>query len=350
MTDPAWGIRVLGVSGAAVIAVLLGLDQLPRWPDAAHLIASAVCAGAAAVFAVLPVSRSRRVVDLVLPVGPLVGAVNITVAMRVVDSATAALALSLLYVWLVLFYALYGRRWQSVCALGLAGLGMAVGLWEQLGGTPTLVYAVTTLAVLSVASVLVTVVSEQVRRASTTDALTGALSRRGLEQLARDFAWRQRSRSSTVAVVVLDLDGFKTYNDAHGHAAGDDLLVRAVAAWREALPPGSLLARTGGDEFVALVAEQRCGPAARDGQPGGRPEAPLERLLAGLRRAAPEGVRASAGAATWAVGTTLESATTTADEAMYADKGRRRGEGVPAPRPVPAAEGTAVTTTRTPPS
>lgn len=319
VTDPAWGIRALGVSGAAVIAALLGTDQLPAFPDLAHIASVLACLTGAAAFAWLPQRGSPRLMAVLVPLGPVIGTTNLTVAMRVVDSGSTALAMSLLYVWVVIFYGLYGKRWHTAFAVALSGVGLCTGLWEQLGGLRATVFASTSLVVLAVSAVIMTAVSEQVRAASTTDALTGAVSRRGLTERAPGFALRHRGRHRGVAVVVLDLDGFKTYNDVHGHAAGDALLVEAVRAWRRVLPATSLLARTGGDEFVALVTTSAVGAAA-DAD-----------LLDDLRRAAPDGVRASAGSAPWPVGTTLESAVHEADRAMYLDKGDRRRGAVAAP-------------------
>ena len=51
----------------------------------------------------------------------------------------------------------------------------------------------------------------------------------------------------------MDIDGLKAVNDTHGHAAGDRMLIGVARAASAALRGGDLLARTGGDEFVAVV-------------------------------------------------------------------------------------------------
>jgi diguanylate cyclase (GGDEF)-like protein/PAS domain S-box-containing protein len=59
----------------------------------------------------------------------------------------------------------------------------------------------------------------------------------------------------SLAVVFLDLDGFKLINDVHGHDIGDELLIALSALMKEALREGDSLARIGGDEFVAVLAD-----------------------------------------------------------------------------------------------
>ena len=60
-------------------------------------------------------------------------------------------------------------------------------------------------------------------------------------------------RGQRLAVVFLDLDGFKTVNDKHGHEAGDQLLIALSDRMKQALREGDTLARMGGDEFVAVL-------------------------------------------------------------------------------------------------
>jgi len=87
------------------------------------------------------------------------------------------------------------------------------------------------------------------RSASTADPLTGLPNRAGLAR-----AWHTKTPAVT-AVAVLDLDGFKPVNDAHGHAAGDRVL-RVVAARLASCTPG-VAARLGGDEFALLLTAAR---------------------------------------------------------------------------------------------
>jgi diguanylate cyclase (GGDEF)-like protein/PAS domain S-box-containing protein len=94
---------------------------------------------------------------------------------------------------------------------------------------------------------------ELVRRA-VHDPLTGLPNRRLLEdRLAGALARLARAPGSGVAVVFLDLDGFKDVNDTFGHHSGDGLLVEVARRLVLAMRPSDTLARIGGDEFVAMI-------------------------------------------------------------------------------------------------
>ena len=84
------------------------------------------------------------------------------------------------------------------------------------------------------------------------DGLTGLPNRASfLEWLTRQTG--ESSGHAKVALLAIDLDRFKEVNDIHGHAAGDQLLVRVAERMRAALHPGEFVARLGGDEFVAVT-------------------------------------------------------------------------------------------------
>lgn len=81
------------------------------------------------------------------------------------------------------------------------------------------------------------------------DPLTGSYNRNGWKHHAQS-ALEGGSRS---AILLIDLDGFKTINDTHGHAIGDKVLVEIVQRLRTELEEEDVLARIGGDEFVVLM-------------------------------------------------------------------------------------------------
>lgn len=90
---------------------------------------------------------------------------------------------------------------------------------------------------------------------SVTDPLTGLFNRRYLtEQLEKEVQRFQRLKHP-FSVLMVDVDHFKRYNDAHGHPAGDQVLVRLAEILREATRGVDCPARYGGEEFVVLLPE-----------------------------------------------------------------------------------------------
>ena len=157
------------------------------------------------------------------------------------------------------------------------------------------------------------------------DFLTGLLNRRAFSERA-SRSWRQAIRSQqSVAVLMLDVDHFKAYNDHYGHAAGD-LALQAVARTlgQHAQRPLDMLARYGGEEFVGLSV-------------GANSEAMLE-LAERIRHdiealALPHAYSSAAQVVTLSIGVAywsspqpngLEQAQRLADEALYAAKAQGR--------------------------
>lgn len=85
------------------------------------------------------------------------------------------------------------------------------------------------------------------------DQLTGALNRRGLEEILTKEAARATRHESDLCVALLDIDNFKKLNDAMGHAAGDEALIHLARVCRDTLRPQDTVARYGGEEFVILL-------------------------------------------------------------------------------------------------
>jgi len=94
---------------------------------------------------------------------------------------------------------------------------------------------------------------QQLEHIARYDSLTKLPNRALLgERLAQALVQTQR-RGQHLAVVFIDLDGFKAVNDTHGHEAGDHLLITLAERMKGALRDGDILARLGGDEFVAVL-------------------------------------------------------------------------------------------------
>jgi diguanylate cyclase (GGDEF)-like protein len=142
---------------------------------------------------------------------------------------------------------------------------------------------------------------------SRTDPLTGVLNRRGLAEAATAaFAGLDRYQRP-VTLLVIDLDVFKSYNDIHGHQAGDELLGWVAARLGAVVRPNDTVARIGGDEFTVLLPD-----TTEDG---------AEPIINRIREALETRIGHCIG---WAVapadGTSFEELYRSADAALYQSK------------------------------
>jgi diguanylate cyclase (GGDEF)-like protein len=96
---------------------------------------------------------------------------------------------------------------------------------------------------------------EEVTNQALTDTLTGLPNRRHFEHRLREEVRRAVRSRRPLAVLLVDVDQFKTINDRRGHAAGDHILRRVAASLGTTLRETDLIARYGGDEFTALLPE-----------------------------------------------------------------------------------------------
>ncbi len=166
---------------------------------------------------------------------------------------------------------------------------------------------------------------EKLRRLATVDHLTGLYNRRHFLELAARELDRHRRYKSPFSLLVMDIDHFKLINDQHGHQAGDQVLERLCALWKEHMRASDFLGRLGGEEFAVALVES---PLTRAGQVAERLRALTEdsELMVGK---ASLRVTISLGAAQLANSREdLSSLLRRADDALYAAKngGRNRVE------------------------
>jgi diguanylate cyclase (GGDEF)-like protein/PAS domain S-box-containing protein len=118
---------------------------------------------------------------------------------------------------------------------------------------------------------------ERMRHEAVHDPLTGLANRTLLrDRLEHALARSEREEEMATGVLFIDLDNFKQVNDAHGHAAGDAVLVELGRRLRTAVRPADTVARLGGDEFV-VICEEVDAPTAL--ALGGRLEAAIREPL-----------------------------------------------------------------------
>ena len=149
------------------------------------------------------------------------------------------------------------------------------------------------------------------------DPLTGLADRNALERHLEKWEQLTEGATNDLAVLFIDLDGFKEVNDGWGHLVGDEVLVAVASRLSHAVRSGDLIARFGGDEFVVIVG-------------GIKNRAELTPVVDRLHHAAQQPVAtkrgtievsASIGVALASEGTTnLRELIAQADRNMYADK------------------------------
>lgn len=155
------------------------------------------------------------------------------------------------------------------------------------------------------------------------DALTGLLNRAGFERRLATL-----TSQTSAALILIDLNDLKSVNDTGGHSAGDQHLVAVAQALRSALPPGGLLSRWGGDEFLIALPQTSLQDAsaytAEAARRAPQPRLNLPPFAVGASQLQPQEDPARALAV--------------ADQQMYEDKARSRlglslpsGEALPGP-------------------
>lgn len=318
---------VLYICGAWLVVISLALPHptsaQEEWLSVVA-VAAALCGGLLYRFSGM---ASAWAIHLALIAG------SVLISLCVYFSGIAAGVYSVMFVWVVIVAACVASRPALALHIGWILLTYAVALAAlhgQAGGYSPVTRFVLTGFALSAAGAAVSWLVEGRRSAeaglhreietrkqlqselehlANHDPLTGIANRRRLEDhLEAVLADAARTRAP-LCLISLDLDGFKTFNDKHGHAAGDRLLKSAASAWISVLRSGDVITRMGGDEFLVVL-----------------PDCPLEvsaQVAARLREAVPEGQSCSTGVTTWNGTDSADEFLLAADKALYRTKQKR---------------------------
>jgi diguanylate cyclase (GGDEF)-like protein len=278
-------------SVALVVVALAGMPigLLPRRDSvvAIAITVSAVIVGLGYAIVWLRDWPSRRQSLLMIASGGLV-AVSTILAAEPVTALISCSGLVILCGYLAFFHSAREVVAGMAVALGVSAV-CAHRVAEAVPGTSIAVTGfwvaveIIVVAPVAIEAVVRTLGADVVR--SDRDALTGVLNRRAFyERAARKLA-SPPVPGLRLIVVMLDLDTFKTFNDTHGHPAGDQLLTAVGWALRGANSGTAIIGRVGGDEFVVV-----------DCLPADRSDALPSSICAAIA-ALPQGVTASVGAA-----------------------------------------------------
>lgn len=243
--------RVTGIA-ALVVACSTIVDAVTA-KDADTLLYALVATGIALGFAGFTFSRGASLHPAVGLVGVLILAAALCVLIMLAETPVMVtnnfLLIPMVAVYLGWFYPTRIATAVFLLLMLLVTIAVAFNPFESIWTVYTNVFLVSAFSLFSSGFL-----QRQLNTLAATDVLTGALNRRGFERVSSMEVARAARLGEPLTLAVIDFDNFKEINDSRGHAAGDQELVDAVTAWRSVLRPYDWISRTGGDEFVLLLA------------------------------------------------------------------------------------------------
>jgi len=159
--------------------------------------------------------------------------------------------------------------------------------------------------------------SQQLAQIATTDALTGAINRKGLEDVLQQALTDWRTHQHPLGLVLIDIDHFKAVNDTHGHQAGDQVLAGLAQLVRQHVRGQDLLGRWGGEEFLLVCRDTHLPQALAIAEK-------LRALVAGHHFPGDLRITASIGVAAMHSERPLDQVFAAADAALYRAKAEGR--------------------------
>ena len=320
---------VLYICGAWLVVISLALPH-PESVDGAGLSIVAVVAALGGGFLY---RFSGRVTLPAIHV--TLATASVLVSLCVYLSGAAAGIYSVMFVWVVVVAACIATRgglaMHVAWCLLTYGLAIVALHGQSLGWSPVTRFVLTGFALAASGAAVAWLVEgrrsaeaglqreietrkalqRELEHLANHDPLTGVANRRRLEDHLDAVLATAARTGAPLCLISLDLDGFKNFNDHHGHAAGDRLLKAAASAWNAVLRTEDVLTRMGGDEFLVVL-----------------PNCSLDvskQVAARLRDAVPDGQSCSMGITAWNGTDSADEFLLAADEALYRAKGKRSG-------------------------
>ena len=193
--------------------------------------------------------------------------------------------------------------------------------------------AMSCLAIVALAVVVINRYHRTLLRAATRDHVTGAYNRQAFEPMALEAIATAVRSGEPLSVVLFDLDEFKRYNDTHGHNAGDAALREVARVSMTVVRRSDVVGRWGGDEFLLLLPSCPAEAASRIARTLAAAVLTDDPLAAGL----PAGISISTGVAELRPTDRMADLVARADEDMYR---RRRAARAASQRPAPQPRST----------
>ena len=206
------------------------------------------------------------------PIAAAFGTVMVSLAICI-GGSTGGAVFPLIYIWGALYSFTFFTRRVAIFQIAWIAVGFITS--ASISGHVPPAYVITVLFTILAQAPFVRFLVSEIVELGRVDPLTGVANRRAFDE-QMDYVRRdvQRSHRSN-AVIMIDIDHFKQYNDNRGHMDGDQFLRDVSTAWKEVLRDNDLLARFGGEEFVVLLRDcpiegaLECADRIRSLVPGG---------------------------------------------------------------------------------
>ena len=237
-------------AGAAFVSI--SEDLLPGGPE----IASMPGVAALGLVVLLLALGPRLPIRVLAALGPL----GVALIGYALSSSPAPADSAVLYVWPVLWGAYFFGRTGSILLVAWIGVVHAIVLVSLPDGVGNVDRWLDVVVTMSVVAGFVQALSASNRKLlarlaaeARVDQLTGILNRRGFEERLQVELDRVQRDEVSMGVATFDIDHFKLVNDEFGHKVGDQVLAHLGAVLAEKTRTTDVVARTGGEEFVALL-------------------------------------------------------------------------------------------------